>query len=195
MSGTRAPRTGGRLGGGVALVVCLAVAITLAVLAPGPGDLRRHVIDVEIGERAVVPEYDVTVTGVTLGTSIADAYGTIRRSEVTYVRVEATTSVYKGPQTLSNVWLATRDGHRYDPRDEFTTAAPPVTQSGFSCRFSLVFELPQQRVPGAVLVFDGPSGTFDVYRDAVRVDLALRGDTAVRTEPLTVRKATDWVTR
>lgn len=177
------------------LGACLLVVAGASALLPDPATPRRYV-DVGVGQPAAIPLYRVVVHRVAVARSATDADGyTTLRSTARLVAVTVTADVFRRQSGFVNVWLATADGHRYDPRDELASAGPGITPPGFTADFTLLFELPPSRVAGAVLVFDGHSGTVDVYRDAIRVDLGLTADTPVAAQPVTLPDATTRVTR
>jgi hypothetical protein len=112
-----------------------------------------------------------------------------------YVVVTVEADVCTHTQYFTQLELRTRDGHRYDPRPEWTTAAPPITQPGFSGRGDVVFELPAERVAGARLFIGPLGGEVTRFDAAVLVDLELGDDVPIDSGPLTLADGTVWVSR
>lgn len=182
--------------GVLGLGVCLLAVAGATVLTPDPDTPPRRYVDVSVGQPADIPPYRLLVRAVRVGRSATTPDGdSPYRSAVRLVAVAVTADVRRQQQLFSDVWLATADGHRYDPRPELSSAGPAPTPPGFSTDFTLLFELPPERVPGAVVVFDGQPDTVDVYRDAVKVRLGLTTATPVATTPLVLPDATVRVTR
>lgn len=181
--------------GALALGACLLAVVGVTALTPDPDVPQRRYTDVGLGQAVDITPYRLVVHSVAVGRSATTAGGySTRKSAARLVAVRVTADVHRRQALFSDIWLATTDGHRYDPRDELSSAGPPVTPPGFSTDFSLLFELPADRVPGAVLVFDGEPETVDVYREAVRVHLGLSAATPIAAK-LVLPDATTRVTR
>lgn len=184
----------------VSLIACLATVAVISLVTPVFGAESRYVYHrVGLGERGELREFDATATGVRLTRSI-DKYGDPLTTDHVYVVVTVEADVRTDTQYFTHLELRTRDGHRYDARPEWSTAAPPITQPGFSARGDVVFEIPADRVAGARL-FIGPLGgevtRYDaaVLVDLGLVDLELGQDVPIESGPLTLADGTVWVTR
>jgi hypothetical protein len=169
------------------------VAVVAAVTPEFGAESRYRYVDVGLGEPGRLREFDVAATGVRLTRAVQRA-GEVSHTDQTYVVVTVETTARTRPQYLTNVELRTRDGRRYDPRPEWSTAEPPVTQPGFSSRGVVVFEVPPDRVAGAKL-FVGPSeGEVTRFDAAVRADLGLDADAVPEPVPSTLVSGVVWVT-
>ncbi|MGO1975502.1 MAG: hypothetical protein ACTH2Q_21305 [Propionibacteriaceae bacterium] len=185
---------------GVLALLCCLVLVGLTGLAlPGDLDLRRRYIDIGIGESASTSRWAaVTVTEVEVGTTAQSAeyaYLDPITTDLRFVAVTAAVAVQTRSAMMSELFLETSDGHRYEPRRELINAGPVSTDPGFTCNFAVVFEVPPERVPGAVLLFDGEASGVDVYRETVRVDLALTDPTAGVGHDLVLPEQMTAVTR
>lgn len=185
---------------GVLALLCCLVVVGLSGLAlPGDLDLRRRYTDIAVGESASTSQYaSVQVSGVEVGTSAQSeeyAYLDPITTEFRFVAVTASVAVRTRSATMSELFLVTRDGHRYEPRRELINAGPESTEPGFTCNFAVVFEVQPERLPGAVLLFDGEASGVDVYREAVRVDLALTDPEAGLGHDLVLPERSTEVTR
>ncbi len=184
----------------VSMVACLAAVALISLVTPVFGAESRYVYDrVRLGERGELREFDATATGVRLTRSI-DKYGDPLTTDHVYVVVTVEADVRTDTQYFTHLELRTGDGHRYDPRPEWSTAAPPITQPGFSARGDVVFEVPAGRVADARLFIGPLGGEVTRYDAAVLVDLGLvdRGlgkDVPIEPGPLTLADGTVWVTR
>lgn len=185
---------------GVLALLCCLVLVGLTGLAlPGDLDLRRRHLDIAIGESVSTSRYAaVRVSEVEVGTSVQAAeraYQDPITTDFRFVAVTASVAVQTRSATMGNLFLETTDGHRYAPRREMISAGPVSTEPGFTCTFAVVFEVQPERLPGAVLLFDGEPSSLDVYREAVRVDLALTDPDAGAGHDLVLAEPSTEVTR
>lgn len=191
MSGTGPPRSRDRAGL-LTLVVFLVVVALVSVTAPDPStDARRSFDDVGVGAWGRMDRASVRVDGVGRTRTAVTASDRALDSAVTFVVVDYTASVVSETMRFTEVVLRTRDGQDYEPRSEFELIGS--LQPGFTRRGSLVFEVPDDRVPGAVLVVDVDGAAFDVYSRAIRVDLGLTAG-GPSTATITVASAVTEVT-
>ena len=163
-----------RLRGLLGLLGCLVLALVLAAVTPDPATtLRRRWSGAEVGEWAQTPGVGVRVGSVTVTRSAGREYGDpfVSRQALVVLNVDA--QVRERVAQLSQVSLRTRDGHGYDPRPEFASAALGQTQPGFTRHATLVFEVPPDRLAGSTLEVDADGASVDGYARALRVDLGL----------------------
>lgn len=92
---------------------------------------------------------------------------------------------------LHNAELRTRDAHQYDPKPDWVSAAPPITQPGFTAVGMQVYEVPVERLRRATVIIGPDEGEVTTYDAAVRVDLGLSGDESLE---LALPQATTRVT-
>jgi len=192
-----APRTGARAArqGGLGLLGCLALVVAVAVATPDPAtDVRRRWDDVGVGQWGRLQDASVRATSVRLTRAVSRSYGDPLTSEATFVVVTLEAQVRTRQVRFDEVVLRTRDDREYEPRPDFTSAGLSGTQPGFTRNGTEVFEVPTDRLPGAVLEVDRDAAAFDVYAQAVRVDLALDEGTPVEPGPLRAEDSTLAVT-
>lgn len=189
-------RVSERVLGLLGLLGCLALAVLIAVVVPNPTtDVRRRYADAKVGELAATAVVAARVTQVRLARAAQageseDAW--VSNQALVVVSVEA--SVRRQVTQFSKVSLRTRTGQDYEPRDEFIVAGLGETQPGFTRLGTLVFEVPPDRVPGAELVIDADGASFDVYAEAVRIDLGLKAPVTLEPGPVPVPESTVRVT-
>lgn len=183
--------------GVLALVCCLLVVALTGLALPGDLDLRRRHIDIAVGETAATSRYAaLTVTEVEVGTRAqADSSRDPITTDHRFVAVSAAVAVAEKSAQLTNIFLVTTDGHRYVPRREMISAGPTLTEPGFTRTFTVLFEVPPERVPGARVLFDGEPSGVEVYREAVRVDPGLTDPKAGVGHDLVLSEPTMEVTR
>jgi hypothetical protein len=158
------------------VVVALVLVAVMAVTAPDVTVAPRSWSRIAVGETGTIRDLSLTVTDVRATNSL-DLYGTPFTSPVALVVVRAEVVATDDPTYLGQVWLTTRDGRRYDPREEWTTAMPPVpAQPGFTVAGSWVFEVPPDRLAGAELVVENDGAEFDWYDVGLRAELGLDAD-------------------
>ena len=164
-----------RLRGVLGLLGCLVLALVLAAVTPDPAtDLRRRWSDADVGGWATTPALSARVGAVTVTRSAGRDYGDPFVSGQALVVLGVDAQVRQRVAQLNQVRLRTRDGHGYDPRPEFASAALAQTQPGFTRHATLVFEVPPERLAGATLEVDADSASVDGYARALRVELGLR---------------------
>ncbi len=191
----RPPTTRWSGGGLLALLGCLALVVALTVATPDPAkDYRRRWDDVGVGHWGQLENATVQVTRVRLTRSVVQEYGDPLVSDVTFVVVDVEARVTKAHVFFSAVTLLTRDGHQYTSRGDTTSTALTVTDPGFTRVATEVFEVPDDRVAGSVLQVDHDKAAFDVYSEAVRVDLGLEEDGPPLPGPLAITRSTVTVT-
>jgi hypothetical protein len=158
----------------LALLGSLALVVAVTVATPDPAqDYRRRWDDVAVGSWGELENASVRATSVRLTRSLTTEYGTGLTSEATFVVVTLEGRVRRQRVLFSGVTLHTRDDRRYEPRDDYLTAGLGSTDPGFTRAGTAVFEVPDDRLQGAVLEVDRDAAAFDVYASAVRVDLEL----------------------
>ncbi|WP_375425202.1 hypothetical protein [uncultured Friedmanniella sp.] len=179
----------------LALVGCLVLVVALTVATPDPAmDYRRRWDDVGVGEWGRLENATVRVTSVRLTGSVVKSYGDPLVSDATFVVVAVEARVTRAHVFFSDVTLSTRDGRQYEARQDTISSELSATDPGFTRVATEVFEVPDDRVAGAVLQVDHDAAAFDVYSRAVRVDLGLGPDTPRLPGPLKVTDATVRVT-
>jgi hypothetical protein len=172
----------------------VAVLAALAVAAPEFGDQSRYGFDdVAVGESGRLREYDAAVTGVRLVAALG-RYEVPLTTEHAFVVVRLTAAARTEVQNLRNVELVTAAGRRYDARPEFFSEGLPITQPGFTSEGTLVYEVPREALPGAVLVVGPDLGETTGFDRAVRVRLGLDADQPVEPGPVELPDATIRVT-
>ena len=184
-----------RVRGVLGLLACIALAVVIAVVVPDPTtDVRRRYEDVRVGELAATEEVGALVTRVQLTRSVQSEYGDPFISDQALVVVSVEASARQRVWQYNKVVLRTEDERNYEPRSEFIGAGLAETQPGFTRSATLVFEVPPDRVPGARLVVDPDSASFDTYATALRVDLGLRAPVDLEPGPVKVLNTTVRVT-
>lgn len=188
------PRSASSLRRAAPLLGALVVVAVLTALTPKfDYESRYRFDDVAVGQTGRLREYDVRVLTVRLGHSLRGSDRTVKSSAV-FVVVTMEAAVRLDAQTFQNISLVTRDDRQYEPRPQWSTAAPRAADPGFSSRGTLVFEVPQQRLAGARLVVGPDQGEVTTFDAAARVDLQL-SELPQEPEPLTVPEPSVWVTR
>ena len=167
-----------RVRGVLGLLACVALAVVIAVVVPDPTtDVRRRYADVQVGELAATAEVSALIT-----------------SDLALVVVSVEASARQRVWLFNQVVLRTGDERDYEPRTEFIEAGLAETQPGFTRSATLVFEVPPDRVPGARLVVDPDSASFDAYAAALRIDLGLRAPIDLEPGPVMTPATTVRVT-
>ena len=176
------------------VVVALVLVAVMAGTAPDTTVAPRSWNHIGVGETGTIRDLSLTVTDAR-ATSTLDVRGTPFTSPVAFVVVGAEVAATVDPTYLGQVWLVTRDGRRYDPRDEWTSARPPIpAQPGFTVIGSWVFEVPVDRLAGAELVVDNDGAEFDWYDVGLRAELGLDAGN-VGQQMLTLPEGSVRVTR
>ena len=139
-------------------------------------------------------EYDVTVTTIRLAHSIEE-YTEVLTTDHAFVILTVEAVVRTDVQSFRTAELRTRDGHRYDPKSDWSSAALPLTQPGFTATGVQVYEVPVERLRRARVIIGPDEGEVTTYDAAVRVDLGLAGDESLEEGPLALPQATTQVTR
>ena len=172
----------------------LAVLAVLAVAAPEfDYESRYSYDDIELSEVGRLREYDVRITGLRL-TSLLQRNQDRLETEQAFVLVRLAVDVRTDVQNLRNIRLVTDRGSRYNPRPEWFSAEPPITQPGFTSEGTLVFEVPREDLTNAVLIVGPDLGETTGYDRAVRVRLGLDDDQPVEPYLIEPPDATIWVT-
>jgi hypothetical protein len=162
--------------GTVARFLPLAVGLVLVglmtVTAPDLDTAPRQWVPLSVTERGELRDFRFAVTSVQVTSSLELREDVVTSSGV-FVVVETVADVLVDPVSFGRVELQTRAGDRYDPRDEWITARPPMADPGFTSRGSWVFEVPRGAARGARLLVQNDAREFDGFDRALRVDLAL----------------------
>lgn len=170
-----------------ALAGCLAVVAAIAV---GVGDREEGVpmgyADVAVGETGASSTFAARVLDVQVGRQVQkDEYSEPLVTDAMFVVVEVAADAFTEAVSFSgDVWLVTTTGHRYEPRPEANLGHPPFTPPGFTGTGTFVFQVPPDRLDGARLLLEPPTGTFITYDVTVRVDLDLTEDTTPVATPI-----------
>ena len=182
------------LGGLIALAVCLAAVGAISLATPDlSADYRYRYVRADLGDWASLREFDVRITKVELARSMV-RNGETLDTEHRYVVVSAEAAARTRTQYFQTVRLETADGHRYDPRSEWSSAGPPITEPGFSSAGSWVFEIPAGRVAGARLIVGPTGGEVTRYDAAALLDLDLSRASTTEPGPLEPAETRVWVT-
>lgn len=157
------------------LVVGLVLVAVMAATAPDLTVAPRAWSRLTVGETGTIRDLSLTVTQVRVARTMT-VRDTTMGSEGVFVVVGGDVAAVGEPTFVNNVWLATKDGRRYDPRGEWSSARPvkPV-QPGFAGTGDWVFEVPPGRLAGAELVVENDGAEFDWFDSGLRVDLGLDG--------------------
>jgi hypothetical protein len=165
----------------------------MTLTAPDLSTPPRQWVEVTVGEKGAIRDIALTVTSVETTASL-----TVRDTELTstgvFVVVGVVADSLVDPVSFQRVQLETRAGDRYDPRSEWISAQPPLTQPGFTTRGTWVFEIPSDGARGARLLVETEPREFDGYDRALRVDLGLDGS-APKPGALQPPDSSTWVTR
>ena len=176
-----------------ALAGALGLVALMTLTAPDFDDAPRQWVDLTVGEKGTIRDIALTVTSVETSGSL-----TVRDTELTstgvFVVVDVVADALVDPVSFQRVQLETLADDRYDPRSEWISAQPPLTQPGFTVRGTWVFEIPSEGARGARLLVETEPREFDGYDRALRVDLGLDGSPP-KPGALEPRDASTWVTR
>lgn len=174
----------------VGVLICLLLIAALTATAPAQDDVATRYRDVGIGRWAATRQFDVRVSDVRVGRQLINTYEQRVHSQAAFIVVGLTAETPDDSAAYDAVVLQTSDGHRYQPRTDFTDSQPQATEPGFRTRGCLVFEVPADRVPGAELII-GPDGqSFSYYAIKVRVDLGLTRTTPYAGRPIKLPAST-----
>ena len=175
-----------------ALAGALGLVALMTLTAPDLDVAPRQWVDLTVGEKGTIRDIALTVTSVETSGSL-----TVRDTELTstgvFVVVGVVADALVDPVSFQRVQLETRAGDRYDPRSEWISAQPPLTQPGFTVRGTWVFEIPSDGARGARLLVECEPREFDGYDRGLRVDLGLDGS-GPRPGALQPRDSSTWVT-
>lgn len=178
-AGSSRPLTRRDPGGPVALGVCLLLvaALSLGLQRVPPAPVTW--VDAGVEQPAEGRRYDAEVRAVRVATAVrrADTADDPLTTAHRYVVADLTVRVKLTQVTFGRLTLETVDGRSYDPRTEFGRLES--CQPGFTAFGSVVFEVPPERVAGAVLVLGPETGSYLVHDTALRFDLGLTPDTPV----------------
>jgi hypothetical protein len=165
-----------RIGMGVVVLAALAVGRTIDVALPDTDD-RPFVHAAGVGDRVHLAYADVTVDAVraakTLDTGQANV-GTPGR----WLVVDVTVVAWGRPLHTPGVSLEDASGRNFrsDSRSGYTWVTAPT---GVTWRVCIPFEVPEDALPGATLVFS--RNALDDRRDDVaRIDLGIEPGDAAR---------------
>jgi hypothetical protein len=175
------------------LAGALGLVALMTLVAPDLDVPPRQWVDLTVGEQGTIRDIAVTVTSVETSASL-----TVRDTELTstgvFVVVDVVADALVDPVSFQRVQLETRDADRYEPRSEWISAQPPLTQPGFTSRGTWIFEVPYGGARGAHLLVESEPREFDGYDRGLRVDLGLDGSPP-KPGALEPRDASTWVTR
>lgn len=174
--GERPPR--GDPGGVAALAVCLLLVAALSVGLHRLPATPVAWVDAGVAELAQARRYDAEVRRVRVATAVRRAAtgDDPRQTAHRYVAVDLTVHVKLTRATFGKLALVTHDERSYEPRLEFGVLES--CSPGFTAFSPVVFEVPADRVRGAVLVLGPETGSYQVYDTAIRFDLGLTGPIA-----------------
>lgn len=182
-----------RAGGLRALAGALGLVALMTLTAPDLDVAPRQWVDLTVGEKGTIRDLALTVTSVETSTSL-----TVRDTELTstgvFVVVGVVSDALVDPVTFQRIQLETRADDRYEPRSEWISAQPPLTQPGFTVRGTWVFEIPSDGVRGSRLLVENDPREFDGYDRGLRIDLGLDGS-APKPGALQPSDSSTWVTR
>ena len=176
-----------------ALAGALGLVVLMTLTAPDLDVAPRQWVDLTVGEKGTIRDIALTVTSVETSGSL-----TVRDTELTstgvFVVVHVVADALVDPVSFQRVQLEIPADERYDPRSEWISAQPPLTQPGFTVRGTWVFEIPSDGARGAQLLVESEPREFDGYDRGLRVDLGLDGS-APSPGALQPRDSSTWVTR
>ncbi len=113
-----------------ALAGALGLVALMTLTAPDFDDAPRQWVDLTVGEKGTIRDIALTVTSVETSGSL-----TVRDTELTstgvFVVVGVVADALVDPVSFQRVQLETRADDRYEPRSEWISAQPPLTQPGF----------------------------------------------------------------
>jgi hypothetical protein len=174
-----------RVRGVLGLLGCVVLALVVAVLTPDPAEHARRWTSADVGTWAAGPDVAARVQEVSVVRTADPGFGQPMTSSQALVVAGVDVQVRHRVAQLDHVYLRSRDGRDYEPREEFDVAGLTETQPGFTRHATLVFEVPPRRLAGAELVVDADSTSVDVYADAIRIDLGLRDPVRISPETAT----------
>ncbi|GLW96433.1 DUF4352 domain-containing protein [Microtetraspora sp. NBRC 16547] len=144
------------------------------------------------GELVETNRFSVKVTSVTAAHAVdtKDTRGEVVKVETSnlFLVVNVTATTPKEPMQLGTLQppvLLTADGRRYKPTDKVDdslTIFNKIIQPGLWSSGVLVFEVPEEALPGAGLVVSPPQGVIvvDTFAPEAEIDLGLSGDALTR---------------
>lgn len=175
------------------VAVALALVAVLSATAPDLTVPPRQWVPLAAGEQGTLRDFTLQVTQVRQASAV-DVRGEPLTTTAVFVVVGVEADVLRAPVNFTSVALQTRSGDRYDPRPEWVTARPPMTQPGFTVRGTWVFEVPPARLIGARLLVENDPREFDGYDRGLRIDLGLAA-AAPSGETVRLTDASTRVTR
>ncbi|WP_214109754.1 DUF4352 domain-containing protein [Acrocarpospora catenulata] len=179
----------GRFTLGVALAAAAVYAQSLAMPFDQKGSFLTH--HGSLGEEVSADRFIAKVTKVSAAKSVdtrdySGQTGKVQTSHL-FLVLDVSGTVEREPVQLrgSDVWLHAGDGRRYqrtDKVDESITLVGKYLQPGWWTSAPLVFEVPEDAVPGAKLVINAPTSAFvvDSFAPEAEIDLKLSEPAAAR---------------
>jgi hypothetical protein len=159
----------GRIGTGVAVLAALAVGQTIDATLPGTDD-RPFVHAAGVGDRVQLAYADVTVDAVRVAKTLATNQGDVG-TPGRWLVVDVTVVAWGRPLSQPGVSLEDTSGRSFvsDPRSGYS---PLYTRTGVPARVHIPFEVPEDALQGATLVFSR-SANDDRRDDVARIDLGI----------------------
>jgi hypothetical protein len=165
-----------RIGVGVAVLAALALGRTIDAALPVDSDVRPFVHTAGVGERVHLAYADVTVDAVRTARATDSGHGGVG-TPGRWLVVDVTVVAWGGPLAKPGVSLEDDRGRRFvsDGRSGYSWVSAPT---GVPWRVRIPFEVPQDALQGATLVFSR-SADDDRRDDVARIDLGIEaGDVA-----------------
>jgi hypothetical protein len=158
---------------GVAVLAALAVGRTIDAALPAHTDDRPFVHTGAVGDPVHLVYADVTVDAVRTAQTLDSDQGAVG-TPGRWLVVDLTLVAWGRPLSKPGISLEDSSGRRFesDPRSGYSLVHAPT---GVPWRIRVPFEVPEDALPGATLVFT--RNTLDDRRDDVaRIDLGIEPD-------------------
>ena len=166
--------------GWAVLAGCLLVVTALLVFGPGTDVDRRSVQTAGAGTWLAGPDYRVSLDEVRLTRQVTPTSGDPVTASPGTVLVEVRWRL-AAERRDSRVTRVTAETHglSYHERGELDDASYQAVAPGFTRVSTTFFELPADRLDGALMIVGPPPSTFVAYTRVVGFDLGLDDDTPV----------------
>jgi hypothetical protein len=159
-----------RIGVGVAVLAALALGRAIDTALPASSDARPFVHTGGVGERVHLVYGDVTVDAVHTASTLASDRGQVG-SPGRWLVVDVTVVAWGRPLSKPGISLEDASGRTFfsDPQWGYNLGSAPT---GVPWRMRIPFEVPQDALQGATLVFSR-SALDDRRDDVARIDLGI----------------------
>jgi hypothetical protein len=162
-----------RIGVGVALLAALALGRAIDTALPASSDSRPFVHAGAVGDRVHLVYGDVTVDAIHTARTLASDQGQVG-TPGRWLVVDVTVVAWGRPLSKPGISLEDASGRMFfsDPRSGYSWGSAPT---GVPWRVRIPFEVPQDALQGATLVFSR-SALDDRRDDVARIDLGIGAD-------------------